>query len=155
MTMNTSGAPPLMQVKARVRADHARIRVVLDDLERELGRNDLLSKELTDAIWKLFLVLDDHLGMEERDLLPHLVAACGPTAIEHLQREHHEQRTVLLAMVNECDGGTTSNENIVDDAHWLIGSVRRDMDREDIEFDKLAPGTFLSDDGFVAEQCSG
>jgi hemerythrin HHE cation binding domain-containing protein len=116
MTMDTSGAPPLIQVKARVRADHARIRVVLDGLEHELGRSDFLSKELTDAIWKLFLILDDHLGMEERDLLPHLVEAFGPVAIEHLQQEHREQRTVLLAMVNECDGGTTSNENIVDDA---------------------------------------
>jgi hypothetical protein len=153
--MDTLAAPPLMQVKARVRADHARIRVVLNDLEQELGRNELLPRELADAIWNLFLVLDDHLGMEERDLLPHLVEACGPAAIGHLQQEHHEQRTILMAMINECDGGTTSKENIVDDGHWLIASLRKDMDREELELDKLAPEAFLSDDGFVAEQFSG
>jgi len=134
---------------------------MLDDLERNLNQLGLGTKEqpekvdLTDAIWKLFLLLDDHLGMEERDLLPYLLEARGLAVVEHLEQEHHEQRTVLLAMVNECDTGTASNANIIDDARWLIESLRRDMDREDLEFDTLAPEGFLSKDGFVIAQCSG
>jgi hypothetical protein len=158
--MNNREAPPLMQVKARVRAGHALLRAMLDDLERDLDRIDVASveaptrKKLADGIWKLFLSLDDHLGMEERDLVPHLLEAGGPKAVEHLQMEHHEQRTVLLAMVHECDA-TTLTQRIVDDARWLIGALRKDMDLEDAEFERVAPGTFLSRDGYVTDQCSG
>jgi hemerythrin-like domain-containing protein len=159
-TMTMDATPPLMQVKARVRAGHAQLRAMLDQLERMLAQQpgpeeQSATSELTDAIWKLFLVLDDHLGMEERDLLPYLRAAGGPPAVEHLQQEHHEQRTVLLAMVNECDAVSKSTANILDDARWLIGSLRADMDKEDYEFERVAPGTFLSEDGFVADQSSG
>jgi hypothetical protein len=158
--MHSLEAPSLMQVRARVRAGHALLRAMLDDLELELGQLDLGSVEaptrnkLADAIWKLFLALDDHLGMEERDLVPHLLEAGGPKAVEHLQKEHYEQRTVLLAMVHECDG-TKLTARVVDDARWLIEALRRDMDREDSEFDKVVPGTFLSHDGYVTDQCSG
>ena len=134
---------------------------MLDDLERKLNGIDPgpssagEMKGLTDAIWRLFLVLDDHLGMEERDLVPYLHQAGGQAAIEHLQKEHREQRNVLLAMVNECDACTKPMANICDDARWLIGSLRNDMNREDLEFDKVSPESFLSEDGFVTGQCSG
>lgn len=159
-TMNTGEATSLWQVKARVRGDHARLRDLLDSLERALQeQNDAdppeAASRLTDTIWKLFLILDDHLGMEERDLVPYVREAGGTVAVEHLQQEHREQRTALLAMVNECDAPTKSSAELADDARWLIGSLRKDMDREDVEFEKLSPGAFLSADGFVTDQSSG
>jgi hypothetical protein len=133
---------------------------MLDSLERSLqeqtgGDPPEASSHLADAIWRLFLILDDHLGMEERDLVPYVREAGGAFAVEHLQQEHREQRTALLAMVNECDSRTRSGAELADDVRWLIESLRKDMDREDVEFEKVSPGAFLSADGFVTDQSSG
>jgi DUF438 domain-containing protein len=146
----------LDEVQAHVRADHARIRAKLDDVARAAGKDADgaeagASKELTDAIWELFLIFDAHLAMEERDLVPLLVetGVWGPVPVERLHDEHRQQRTVLLAMVEECDAETRGSAVIADDARWLVASLRRDMDHEERVLEAIR------DDGFVADQFTG
>jgi hypothetical protein len=161
--MRPTTAPSIQQVKARARLDHMRLRDLLDTLEGSLqgpnGSNESPTCSLTDAVWRLFLALDDHLHMEERDLVPYLRETRGTAAVERLQQEHHGQRTALLAMVDECDKRTKSNADLADDARWLIESLRKDMDREDVEFERLAPevpppATSSSQTSAQADRCS-
>ena len=89
--------------------------------------------------------------MEERDLAPLFERAgvWGKVQVQRLHEEHRQQRTTLLAMVDECDGKTKGESAIVDDARWLIESLRRDIDHEEREFDAVR------EDGFVVDQCTG
>jgi iron-sulfur cluster repair protein YtfE (RIC family) len=150
MKTDISGASSLIQIKAQVQAGHADLRLMLDDLDRQLSGSESSSTEqsvragLSDAVWSLFLALDAHLNMEEHDLLPHLREAGGVAAIERIREEHHEQRTVLLAMVDKCEAATTPTAKIVADVRLLVESLRKDMDREDLEIDRLAAAPFVS-----------
>jgi iron-sulfur cluster repair protein YtfE (RIC family) len=149
MKSHISGASPLIQIKAQVQAGHASLRIMLDDLDRQLSRSESSSMEqsvragLSDSVWSLFLALDEHLNMEEHDLLPHLREAGGIAAIERIREEHHEQRTVLLAMVDKCEAAPTPTAKIVADVRSLVESLRKDMDREDLEIDRLAAAPFV------------
>jgi iron-sulfur cluster repair protein YtfE (RIC family) len=161
MTMDISGGSPLIQIKARVQAGHAGLRAMLDDLDRQLAARVAGSTEpsarvrLGDSVWNLFLALDEHLEMEERDLLPHLSEAGGRDAVERIRGEHHEQRTVLLAMVDKCDATTRPMEDVIDNVRSLVGSLRKDMDREDLELDKLDLGPLPADRRIETEQRTG
>ena len=147
----------LTLVQANVRADHVRIRAALDELTRlastsaQEGGETHWSLELTGAIWGLFLLFDDHLAMEERDLVPLLerTGVWGKVQVERMQQEHRQQRTVLLATVDACDDNTKAPAVIANNARWLVESLRRDMDREEREFESIR------DDGFVADQFTG
>jgi hypothetical protein len=153
--MSPPRVPPLDVVKERVVSDHARIRKLLDRIEsmaqrhEEAGRLSAPSPELTEAVWSLFLTFDDHLAMEERDLVPHLERHGGTTGVGRLHEEHRQQRTVLLALVDECDCETMPDARVASDLAWLIRNLRRDMDAEENEIDRLR------DDGFQADQFTG
>src|SRR5215472_6423927 len=99
-----AAAPMLESVKARIFADHERMRGLLAEIENAANVEDsddegTAPSALIDAIWRLFLFFDDHLAYEERNLVPILEKAhiWGTTQVERLHKEHHDQRTVLLA----------------------------------------------------------
>jgi hypothetical protein len=147
----------LNEVKARVLADHRQIRTLLEDVTRVAAslstEGDVSAREspLTGPIWRLFLGLDDHLAYEETELAPLLLesGAWGKIRAQQLRDEHHAQRTVLLAMTHECDGKTKTPGELIDDARWLVQSLRADMAHEEAELNAIV------DDGFVVDQSTG
>ncbi len=155
--MATKRQPDLEEVKERVFTDHRRILALLDRIDALRDSLDgsaedaIVPPSLTEAMWKLFLDFDTHLAMEERELVPVLegVGAWGAIRVGEMRGEHRAQRTMLLAMVDECDAGTKTLAEIADDLRWLSRSLRDDIKREESEFEAIR------DDGFVANQFTG
>jgi hypothetical protein len=147
--------PSLSDIRACVRSDHECIRVklrVVEGLLESVRQDDVcVTPALTNAILDLFRTLDDHLAMEERDFVPILEAldAWGRIRVERLQEEHRQQRTVMLALVGECEGNAKPVLEISDDVRWLATSLRKDMDHEEASLGAL------SEDGFVVDQLTG
>jgi len=145
--------PTLDVVKNCIRAEHAEIRdrlAALEVLATAEGPNaESYSRALTDTVWSLFLAFDKHLGHEEKDLFPYVEELEGKERLNRLREEHAQQRTVLLAMVNDCDAKTKPRRELVDNVIWLANSLRRDMIHEEREIDSL------SDVGYVVDQCTG
>ncbi len=150
--------PQLDDVRSRILTDHARIRALLGDLQRLASRlgeapsaPEGAETQLTEAVWKLFLVFDDHLALEERELVP-IILDSGEWATiraDRLREEHSAQRTVLHAMVGECDRKTKDLRELVEDVRWLVTSLLKDMEVEEGELERIR------DDGFVPDQCTG
>jgi hemerythrin-like domain-containing protein len=152
--MPQEAKPALDDVKHSIRAEHAEIRNRLLALELLVATEDSddsasYSRALTDAVWSLFLAFDKHLGREELELFPYVEELEGAERLSRLREEHAQQRTVLLAMVNDCDAKTKPRSELVEDVIWLANSPRRDMAHEDRELDAL------SDVGYVVDQCTG
>lgn len=154
--MNTAleqaASKSLDDLKARVRSNHQRIRALLDEIVAVAGlAGDTLERRLTNPIWRLFALFCNHIDFEENELVPLLrsTGQWGTIRVEQLHEEHHSQRTVLLAMVDECDAKTKGAREIADDARWLVESLRKDMNHEDAELETIR------DDGFVADQSTG
>jgi iron-sulfur cluster repair protein YtfE (RIC family) len=146
--------PTLEHVKDCIRADHAEIRNRLAALEilavtEDLNDSSSHSRKLTDAVWSLFLAFDQHLGTEEVELFPYVEQLEGAERLSRLREEHAQQRTVLLAMVNDCDAKTMLRKDRAEDVSWFANSLRRDMTSEERELDAL------SDVGYVVDQCTG
>ena len=146
--------PALDHVKDCIHAEHAEIRdklAALEALAVTEGPNDSASysRALTDAVWSLFLAFDKHLGREEVDLFPYVEELEGAERLTRLREEHAQQRTALLAVINDCDAKTKSRRDLVEDVRWLANSLRGDMTREERELDAL------SDVGYVVDQCTG
>jgi len=148
--------PTLSEAQAKVRTDHACIRGLLDELAalaREHGAEtaEAPAARLTQVVWKLLLIFEEHMAMEERDLAPlfQRLDVWGTVQVRRMQEEHQQQRATLRGMVDECDGKTKSPSAILHDVRWLVESFRRDMDHEEERFDAVR------DDGFVVDQCTG
>jgi hypothetical protein len=132
----------LEDVKSRIFSDHRQIRGLLDEVATAagtLGEADVAEGRLTGPIWRLFLVLDDHLAYEETELVPLLLesGAWGKIRAQQLRDEHHAQRTVLIAMTGESGGETKDLGEVVDDARWLVQSLRADMAHEEAELNAI------------------
>jgi hypothetical protein len=89
--------------------------------------------------------------MEERDFVPILqgLDAWGCVRVERLQEEHRQQRTVMLALIGECEGNAKPVLELSDDVRWLASSLRKDMDHEEASL------AALSEDGSVVDQLTG
>jgi hemerythrin-like domain-containing protein len=152
-TMLHESRPTLDQIKNSIRAEHAEIRdrlAALEVLANAEGPNAAsYSRALTDTVWNLFLAFDKHLGREEKDLFPYVEELEGAERLGRLREEHAQQRTVLLALVNDCDAKVKPQRDLADDVIWLVNSLRRDMTHEERELDAL------SDVGYVVDQCTG
>ncbi len=128
------GARPLAEVIERIRAEHALLRTLMDRVLIASWRPPTISNGLAGAVWDLYVTFESHLGMEETLLIPHIVASAG--GIMHAERwleEHRRQRTMLLALVDDCLGQTKPLEQLADDARWLAARLAKDMDAEEDE----------------------
>jgi hypothetical protein len=151
----TGTRPSLNDVKARIFSDHRKIRTLLDEVGTTaagvlVAEHPGDERQLGGPIWRLFLLLDDHLAFEETELVPLLLGSgvWGKLRAQQLREEHHAQRTVLLAMTNECDGKNKSTSEVLDDAMWLVQSLRADMAHEEAELDSIR------DEGVGADQAT-
>jgi hypothetical protein len=158
--MNSAVTPATLsldEVKGRILSDHRQIRIFLDELSGIIGsisvqkEADHAERQLTDPVWRLFLFFDEHLGFEEKQLVPLLLdsGAWGTIRARRLMDEHKAQRGVLRSMIKDCDGNLKRGPQLLEDARWLVDSFRKDMTAEENELETIR------DDGFVADQFTG
>ena len=105
---------------------------------------------LTEAIWKLFLVFDEHLATEEAELAPLLVSA----EFSAISRWSACTRSTASSAPSCWPWWTNATAagiggEIAEDVRWLVDSLRNDMSHEEKQFE------VARDDGFVVDQCTG
>ena len=131
------------EVRARVSAEHSLIKRDLASLAIAAKRVDdgepgaaLLLRE---ALWTVYTRLVDHLMMEENHLVPLLerIDSWGPYRVENMLEEHRQQRVVLDAIIDECECGTKDDEELADDAKWLVASLAKDIAAEERALDAI------------------
>ena len=140
----TPDRPDLDTILGRVLSDHWRVRALLDEIDDVAAamagqRQARGANKLPEVVWRLFVLFDDHLALEERELTPFLVeqGIWKAGRVEDLRREHKAQRTMLLALLGECDAKAKSDGELANDARWLIESLRKDVTHEDAEFESV------------------
>lgn len=154
--MDTSlavAAPSLDEVKDRIFSDHRQIVILLDelvDIVTSISEGSDVQRKLTDPIWRFYLVFDEHLRLEEKELVPRLwdTGAWAAIRVTRLEEEHRAQRAALLAMIKKC-GVNPSPQELVDDVRSLVDSFRRDIASEEEQLETIR------DDGVVVDQFTG
>lgn len=125
------------QVAVRVRREHATIRALLDDVDRACiaarERRPGGLKQLLRAVWELYVSFEEHLVMEEAQVVPIIRAheAFGDMRADEMLAEHDEQRRVLLALVDDTECDTKDTDALVARVAELVASFRSDITAED------------------------
>jgi hemerythrin-like domain-containing protein len=136
-TKPETGAGGTTTIWSCVAREHAMIRTLLDELERggdaAVNRRRGGLEAFRRAVWDLFVAFDDHLSMEERDVLPILRAsgARGEARALSMISEHNEQRRVVLELVEDTECDLKEIEALVSQAHALVAAFRTDMELEE------------------------
>lgn len=117
----------------RVRRDHAMIRALLDETERA-GAAALMRRaggidRFRGAVWDLFIAFDDHVAMEESNVLPLLrtLDEQGGRRAMDMLAEHDEQRRVMLELVEDTECDAKEVDALVAQADALVLAFRDDM----------------------------
>ncbi len=128
----------IREIEARILGEHGTIRRALDRVAAGASSvlaepSDQKTRDLEDAIWDLYIALDDHLVMEESELLPLLGRLDGPSSprSRRLLEEHHLQRGLLLSVVDRTETGALDPERLAAVARRLVESFRADMEYEE------------------------
>ncbi|MEO6209831.1 MAG: hemerythrin domain-containing protein [Gemmatimonadaceae bacterium] len=130
-------------VAARVRLDHAIIRSLLDAVERACTAAHAQRPEtVRRTVWDLYVAFEDHLRMEEADVVPILrnAGATGDAQALAMILEHNEQRDVILELVEDVERDAKEAEALVGQAMALVHAFRTDMVLEE-----RALGSLLAD----------
>lgn len=131
------------EVRARILAEHVRIRSVLDDIETLAdgvvrGADDQAGK-LRQWVRMLGDAMHVHLALEEDILVPLVreTDGFGHARADEMLREHTEQRDMIRSILEEI-AGTRSNQVVAVSVLELVKAIRDDIGEED--------ATFLSSD---------
>jgi hypothetical protein len=121
-------------VVVRVLEEHVAIRILLDDLERassltKQGWRDGVA-QLHEAVWRLYVAFQDHLLFEERNLAP-LLRRAGEDLARKMILEHNEERSVLLALVEDSESDVLEPIALASQAEQLAARFRSDMIHEE------------------------
>jgi iron-sulfur cluster repair protein YtfE (RIC family) len=125
------------QVRLRILADHARLRVLfteLDDVARQVllgvaGRAFRL-RVLAEALREQFL---EHLALEDRVLHPVLreIDPWGPERARQLDEEHRSQRERMRRLLAELTDARRAPEELARDVRGLVSDLLLDMLHEE------------------------
>jgi hypothetical protein len=136
----TSVTATVGDVRARVLAEHARLRTAICDVDRlaiavaagDLGKVDILRERAE----LLFRMLTEHIDHEERALAPIVerIDAWGPVRLEQMLHDHAGQRMALKQAVHDLGVEGRSLGQAVQSMCW---ELLHDMKRE--EHDLLHP----------------
>ncbi len=119
------------RVIAAVLKEHRALRPLLDEVEQAAaaaregrpGGLDLLHT----TVWDLYLAVEDHLFLEEKELAPILD---GLVAMKMIL-EHNEQRAALLELVEDSEAEIRPADELAAEAIAFVVAFRIDMDLEE------------------------
>jgi len=133
-------------VRARVLAEHARLRALIADVDRlatAVSAGDVRCLEpLREKAARLYRILGDHIDHEEAVLVPIIrtIDAWGTVRVEQLLEEHAGQRMALKEAIEELELEGSDVGQSVQSTCW---EILHDMRRE--EHDLLHPDLWRED----------
>lgn len=130
-------------IKDLVSKEHLALQRLLEQVERAASaareRRPGGIDRLHMTVWDLYLAVDDHLFVEEKYLAPIL----DEDGAARMIREHNDQRTALLALVEDSEADLRTAEELAAEAVELVVRLRSDMVLEEQTLATLAaPDTF-------------
>jgi hypothetical protein len=123
----------LRTITERIRQDHARLRLLLDEVERACNaaerEGQRRSERLRETVWELYVAFNAHLALEEAYVAPILrtLDAWGELRATNMLRAHTDQRRLLLELVEGTHYEINGTSALMRDALALIASLRADM----------------------------
>jgi iron-sulfur cluster repair protein YtfE (RIC family) len=130
----------IADVRARVLAEHARLRAVIAEVDRlaiavAAGEMHRLTA-LRERAGRLYRMLTEHIDHEDAVVAPIIqgIDAWGPVRLEQMERDHANQRMALKQAVYELD---IEGEPLGQAVQSMCWEILHDMRRE--EHDLLHP----------------
>lgn len=126
-------------VKARIRAEHLRLRGKLEDVEaraKALSSGAVsTSTELLAAVRVLATALQGHLALEEEILIPlvRVSPAFGAARADEMLKDHVEQRVMLESVIDDLES-VRADDVVAVGALELVRAVRDDVRMEEEMF---------------------
>ncbi|MBX3197871.1 MAG: hemerythrin domain-containing protein [Labilithrix sp.] len=125
-----------IEVRQRISTDHALLRGLcraLIAVARAAERDERHRPAIRDVLGHLCAEVDRHFEYEEEVIVPLLreVDAWGPVRVERLYRDHAEQRSVLVALVEDAEDGMRNVEDLADEIVWFFQRFEQDMAAEE------------------------
>jgi iron-sulfur cluster repair protein YtfE (RIC family) len=141
-----SRASPVGDVRARVLAEHSRLRIIIAEVDRyaiavAAGEEQLVEK-LRQEAEKLYHLLTKHIDHEDAVLAPLIrrIDAWGIVRFEQMQRDHEGQREALARAVRDLE---TQGRSLGQGVQSMLWEILHDMKRE--EHDLLHPDLWRED----------
>jgi hemerythrin-like domain-containing protein len=125
------------ETRSRILEDHARLRGMLDGLERTIERFETggreVGQELRSRGVELFEVFAAHIQLEDAALVPALCALgeSGKTRAERLTHEHQEQRELIEFLLARLADDHRPSLVVARELHAFVQYVRQDMAHEE------------------------
>jgi hypothetical protein len=120
-----------VEERARVLEQHESLRALLavveDAAKRVCNFEAGSMAALRSGIADLDTTFRAHLAFEESLLVPVLPQA----ALSRLHAEHHEQRTMLVALASDAAHNVKEPTALAEDAIWLVDALLADMGAEE------------------------
>lgn len=135
--MATRDVEELRDVCARIELEHRALAQSLDALEASCARlrlGAIPKREVEDAIYDLFLKLDDHVIEEERMLgrvAGRRRSVDEAARLELMFHEHEAQRTMFLSALESTEQGILESGRLVALSARLVRTLRADIALED------------------------
>ena len=145
--------PSIALVRARVVAEHARLRTLIAEVEQLAnavgeGADDV--ELLRERAGTLYRMLTEHVDHEDAVVAPIIerIDAWGPVRLEQMQHDHAGQRMTLKQAVHDLD---IQGRQLGQSVQSMCWEILRDMKRE--EHDLLHPDLWR--DSIVVVEISG
>lgn len=128
------------QVRARVLQDHESLRQRMEEIERlaeaVLGGERAPAGKLRQAATELLVVLTDHMGWEDRYLVPALrdADAWGPERVARFEADHEHQREELRRLLAGLEEPRQPAANLASSILQWLNTLHEDMREEEAAF---------------------
>ncbi|MBN9166244.1 MAG: hemerythrin domain-containing protein [Myxococcales bacterium] len=125
-----------VEIRKRISSDHAVLRSLcraLIAVARAAERDEKHRPVIRDVLGQLCTEVERHFQYEEEVIVPLMreVDAWGPVRVERLFQEHAEQRSVLVALVEDAEDGVRNVEDLADEVVWFFQRFEQDMADEE------------------------
>jgi hemerythrin len=123
------------EVRDRISTDHALLRSLTEaviSVARAAEHDERQRPAIRDVLCRVCVEVERHFQFEEEVIAPLLreVDAWGPVRVESLFQAHAEQRSVLIALVEEAQDGVRNVEDLAEEIVWFFRRFDREMAEE-------------------------
>jgi len=125
-----------VEVRERITSDHALLRSLIRALiavSRAAQEDEKQRPVIRDVLGQLCGEVERHFRYEEEVIVPLIrdMDAWGPARVEQFCRDHEEQLSVLVALVEDAQDGVRNVEDLADEIVWFFQRFEREMAEEE------------------------
>ena len=145
----TSAMVWALEVRERIGREHALLRSLtraLLGVAKAAAQDEKQRYVLRDILGQLTAEAQSHFDYEEQvaGALLQKAGTWGPICAKRMAKEHDEQRTILLALLEDAQDGVRSIEELTDEITWFFRRFEQDMNDEEERLLSAGRSTLLT-----------